>query len=270
MIPLSASRCFNTGGVDWNGQPFVKSCPVEQGRIQALWCGVQIPKDLPPGEYKGEVSVSPDGLEGSQVMVLLHVTEEILEDAGDSDPWKHSRLRWIDSTLALDDGVVPPFTPMKLDNTKVSCLGREVTIDKSGLLQSIQSYFTPEVTKIGTNGREILASPIRLVIEDADGNVLPWTEKGAELTKKAEGVVAWISENTTGPLTMTCKAQMEFDGYAEFNITLTAQENFHANDIRLEVPLQRAVANYMMGMGIKGGERPERYQWKWDPEKNQD
>ena len=270
MIPLSASRCFNTGGVDWNGQPFVKSCPVEQGKIQALWCGVQIPKDLPPGEYKGEVSVSPDGLEGSQVMVLLHVTEEILEDAGDSDPWKHSRLRWIDSTLALDDGVVPPFTPMKLDNTKVSCLGREVTIDKSGLLQSIQSYFTPEVTKIGTNGREILASPIRLVIEDADGNVLPWTEKGAELTKKAEGVIAWISENTTGPLTMTCKAQMEFDGYAEFNITLTAQENFHANDIRLEVPLQRAVANYMMGMGIKGGERPERYQWKWDPEKNQD
>ena len=270
MIPSSASRCFNTGGVDWNGKPFVKSCPIEQGKIQALWCGVQIPKDLPPGEYKGEVSVSPVGLEGSQVMFLLQVTEEILEDAGDSDPWKHSRLRWIDSTLALDDGVVPPFIPMKIDNTKVSCLGREVTIAKSGLLQSIQSYFTPEVTKIGSNGREILASPIRLVIEDADANVLPWTEKGAELTKKAEGVIAWKSKNTTGPLTMACTAQMEFDGYVEFNITLTAQEDFQANDIRLEVPLQRAVAKYMMGMGIKGGFRPEQYQWKWDPEKNQD
>ena len=270
VIPDSASRCFNTGGIDWTGKTFAKACPVAQGKIQALWCGIQIPKDILPGEYKGEVKVEPAGMESSQVMVQLQVTEEILEDAGDSDPWKHSRLRWLDSTLALDDGVVPPFTPMKLDNTKVSCLGREVTIAKSGLLQSIQSYFTPEVTKIGTKGREILASPIRLVIEDANANVLPWAEKGAELIKKAEGVIAWKSKNTTGSLTMDCSAQMEFDGYVEFNIKLKAQEDIEVRDIRLEVPLQRDVAKYMMGMGFKGGFRPEQYQWKWDPEKNQD
>jgi hypothetical protein len=270
VIPASASRCFNTGGIDWTGKTFVKACPVAKGKIQALWCGVQIPKNIPPGEYKGEVTVAPAGMESSQVMVLLQVTEEILEDAGDSDPRRHSRLRWLDSTLALDDGIVQPFTPLKLDNAKISCLGREVTIAKSGLLQSIQSYFTPGVTKIGTKGREILASPIRLVIEDANANVLPWTEKGAELTKKAEGVIVWKSTNTTGPLTLVCSAQMEFDGYVEFNITLTAQEDFQVNDIRLEVPLQRDVAKYMMGMGFKGGLRPEQYQWKWDPEKNQE
>jgi len=270
VIPSTASRCFNTGGVDWSGKAFVKTCPVEKGKIQALWCGVQVPKELPPGEYKGEVTVTPDGLESSKVLILLQVTEEILGDAGDSDPWRHSRLRWLDSTTALDDGIVPPFTPLKLYNTRMSCLGREVTIDKSGLLQSIQSYFTPEVTKIGVQGREFLASSIRLVIEDANANVLPWTEKGAELTKKADGVIAWKSTNTAGPLTMTCSAQLEFDGYIEFNIILTSLKDIELNDIRLEIPLKRDVAKYMMGMGFKGGFRPEQYQWKWDPKKNQD
>jgi len=270
VIPASASRCFNTGGIDWTGKTFAKSCPVEQGKIQALWCGVQIPKDLAPGEYKGQVTVAPTGMESSQVMVLLQVTGEIYEDAGDSDPWRHSRLRWLDSTLALDDRIVPPFIPVKLDNTKVSCLGREVTIAKSGLLQSIQSYFTPEVTKIGTKGRDILASPIRLVIEDANANILPWTEQSVELTKVAEGAVAWKSTNTAGPLTMACMAKMEFDGYVEFNIKLQAQEDMEVRDIRLEVPLRKDVAKYMMGMGFKGGFRPEQYQWKWGREKNQD
>jgi hypothetical protein len=270
VIPATAARCFNTGGVDWTGKTFVKTCPVELGKIQALWCGVQIPKDILPGEYKGEMTVAPAGMESSQVMVLLEVTEDILEDAGDSDPWRHSRLRWLDSTLALDDGIVPPFTPMELDNTRVSCLGREVTIAKSGLLQSIRSYFSSEVTQIGKESREVLASPIRLVIEDVHGAILPWTEEGAELTKVTEGVIAWKSSNTAGSLTMVCSAQMEFDGYVTFNVALSAKEDFQVNDIRLEVPIRRDVAKYMMGMGFKGGLRPEQYQWKWDSEKNQD
>jgi hypothetical protein len=269
-IPASAFRCFNTGGIDWTGKTFIKHCPVYKGKIQALWCGVQIPSDITPGEYKGEVTVTPSGQESSQVLVLLEVTEEILEDAGDSDPWRHSRLRWLDSTIALDDGIVPPFIPMKIDNTKASCLGREVTLAKSGLLRSIKSFFTPEVTKIGTRGREILASPIQLIIEDSDGAVLPWDEEGAELTKRAEGIIAWRSRNSAGPLTMNCSAQMEFDGYVEFNITIQAEEDVKVRDIRLEIPIKRDIAKYMMGMGFKGGLRPEQYQWKWDPEKNQD
>jgi hypothetical protein len=270
VIPASASRCFNTAGIDWKGQKFVKPCPVEKGKIQALWCGVQIPKDLSPGEYKGEVTVAPAGLKETQIMLLLEVKEEICQDSGDSDPWRQSRLRWLDSTIALDDGIVPPFTPMKLEKTRVGFLGREVTIAKSGLLESIRSYFTPEVTNIGKRSREILASPVEFVIENSQGKIMRWTEKGATLTKKAEGVIAWESQNTAGPLTMTCSAQIEFDGYIEFHVTLTSREEIPVNDIRLEIQLKEDVARYMMGMGVKGGLRPVQYRWKWDPEKNQD
>jgi hypothetical protein len=269
-IPASASRCFNTAGIDWGGKAFVKPCPVEKGKVQALWCGTQIPIDLPPGEYKGDVTVAPDGMRSSRVMVLLEIKEGICKDVGDSDPWKHSRLRWLDSTMALDDGIIPPFVPMEIDNTKVGCLGRQVTIAKSGLLANIQSCFTPEVTGIWKKSRDILASPIRLVVEDANGSVLLWHEKGAELTKKNEGVVAWKSRNTAGPLLMTCSAEMEFDGYILIDMFLAAQEDIAVNDIRLEIPIKKDVAKYMMGMGFKGGVCPDQYCWKWDHEKNQD
>jgi hypothetical protein len=269
-IPVSASRCFNKGGIDWTGKAFVKACPVERGKTQALWCGVQIPIDIPPGDYKGEATVVPEGLESSRVLLLLEVTEEICPDAGDSDPWSHSRLRWLDSTIALDDRTAPPFTPLKIENTRISCLGREVTIAKSGLLQSIKSFFTPEVTKIGTQGWEILASPIRLIMENSKGTVLSWDEKGAELTEQAEGKIAWKSKNSAGPLIMTCSARLEFDGYVEFDMTLKTEEDIEVRDIRLEIPLKGDIAKYMMGMGYKGGHRPGYYHWKWDQEKNQD
>jgi len=270
VIPALSSRCFNCGGIDWTGKTFVKQCPVEKGKIQALWCGVQIPKDLAPGEYKGEVTVTPIGMKSSQVMVLLDVGGEICEDAGDSDPWRHSRLRWLDSTIALDDGIVPPFTPLKMKSNTVSCLGREVTIAKSGLVESIRSFFDPGVTKIRKRSCDILASPIRLVIEDASGSVLSWVREGVELTKKTEGIVSWRSQNTAEHLVMTCSAHMEFDGYVQFDAALTAKEDIHVKDIRLEIPINKDAARYMMGMGFRGGLSPERYSWKWGPEKNQD
>jgi len=270
VIAASASTCFNAKGVDWTGKPFDKVCPMDEGRVQALWCGVQIPEDIDSGEYTGEVTVVPEGLEPSQIRLVLRVTDEVLEDAGDSDIWKHSRLKWLDSTIAIDDGIVPPFTPLQVNGNRVRCLGREVTLSQSGLPSQIQSYFTPGVTRIGEEGRDILASPLELVVEDSEKDIIPWNETGMEFLTIAEGDVSWKSINTSGPLTITCLGQMGFDGCVEVDIRLTSAEEMRVNDIRLEIPISRDVAIYMMGMGFKGGFRPKGFNWKWDMKKNQD
>ncbi len=270
IIPASVSKCISTAGIDWTGKPFAKVFSVEKGKVGVLWCGVQIPIDLPAGEYSGNVTVTPEDMESSRIMVRLNVKNEILGDAGDSDPWRQSRLRWLDSTIALDDGIVPPFIPTKLNGKTVSCLGREMAISKSGLPQSIRSYFTPEVIHIGTQGYDILSAPIKLVVEDSTKSVLPWAEEGIRITEQAEGVISWESKNTAGSLSMDCAARMEFDGFAEFDVKLEAGEELDVNDIRLEIPLRENIARYMMGMGFKGGTRPARFQWKWNPKNNQD
>ena len=63
---------------------------------------------------------------------------------------------------------------------------------------------------------------------------------------------------------------MEFDGYTNFQLTLKADQATDVRDCRLEIPLKSRFAKYMMGMGRKGGTRPESFQWTWDPARHQD
>ncbi|MDH5714485.1 MAG: DUF6067 family protein [Candidatus Aminicenantes bacterium] len=270
IIPDSAFSCFNTGGVDWTGRKFDKVCPIDKGKIQALWCGVQIPQDIPLGEYTGEVIVAPKGMEANVVKIVLNIKNEALEDAGDSEPWRHSRLRWIDSTIALDDKIVDPFTPMKVNGNIVSCLGRSVAIDNTGFPQSIQSLFAAEMTHLVGKGREILTAPINLMVKSTEDEIFAWEGGGVKIVKQAPGAITWESTSSAGSLMMDCHTRMEFDGYIDFKVTLSTAETMSVNDIRLEIPMRKDVARYMMGMGFKGGYRPIEYHWKWDPKHNQD
>ena len=65
-------------------------------------------------------------------------------------------------------------------------------------------------------------------------------------------------------LTLECQAKMEFDGYINFSLRLSAQQAAQVKDIRLEIPFRKDVAAYMMGLGRKGGYRPHEWKWTWD------
>ncbi|MCP5102629.1 MAG: hypothetical protein GY950_04585, partial [bacterium] len=278
-IPPIALRCFNLGGVDWTGKHFSKKCPVAKGKIQPLWFGVEIPEQLRAGTYEGTVVIRPKGKKSQAVKLRLIVSDELFTDYGDSDPRRLSRLRWLDSKTALNYNVVPPFTGMRIgknaDGTLIACLGRTLTVGKAGFPVSIRSRFAPEVTHIlEGGGREILASPVTLVVEDENHKPLSWQSgsKGITITRRSPGAVGWQFKNTAamGTLTMDCAAQMEMDGFVQYNITLSASKPVKISDIRLEIPLVKDVARYMMGLGLKGGYRPAEYKWKWDVKKNQD
>jgi hypothetical protein len=269
-IPASGARCFNTGGRDWMGRPFTKTVTVPHGKVQPLWMGVQIPESAAPGEYRGEVTVSPAGLPPSRVPVTLTVAARSVPAAGDNEPARHSRLRWLDSTLASDDDVVGPYTAVQVRDNAVSVLGRTVVVGRDGFPERIQSRFTQEMTSIGEKGRDVLAGPVRLVAEAADGPLPAWATSGIRFVKRAAGAVSWESDGAAGPLAMKTRAQMEFDGNIEFEVEVRAAQAAALKDIRLEIPLSREVARYMMGLGVKGGIRPASLQWSWDVEKNQD
>jgi hypothetical protein len=250
-IPAAALGCYNTGGRDWTGVPFRQWVTVLKGRVQALWCGVDVPRDAAPGEYRGTVTLSAKGLQPTKVDLTLAVADTVREDRGDAEPWRHSRLRWLDSTLAMDDEVVAPYTPMALDGRTVRCLGREVRLGDDGLPASIKS-----------GGVEILAGPVTLVAETPAGPAAAAMDD-LVFTKQAPGAVAWVSHGRAGALEVTRPASMEFDGYLHFEANLLAREAVDLKDVRLEIPVRREVAAYLMGMGFKGGRRPKEHAWKW-------
>jgi hypothetical protein len=269
-IPASALRCLNAGGINWNGEPLKKVCSVDKGKVQALWCGIQVPEDSRPGLYEGMVSVVPTGIAERHVKISLKVGSDLFPDAGDSEPGRQSRLRWLDSRIVFDDEVVAPFTTLVVEGSTINCLGRSVTLGPSGFPQRVQSFFAPEVTHLVERGRDVLAGPVKLVVEDAAGGLSSWKGAGLKFTKQKPGAVAWESRNVSDALVMDCRAQMEMDGFIEFKVRLTAAKPLDVKDIRLEIPMVKDATRYMMGLGFKGGVRPTEFQWAWDQKKNQD
>ncbi len=251
VIPSSALRCFNLGGTDWLGRT-MKNAPNLDLNVIALWFGVQVPKETSPGRYAGWITLKPTNARESNIHLVLDVNDKVLDDAGDSDLWRLSRLRWLDSTIGLDDEVTAPYTPMKVHGRTVSCLGREVKLADIGLPASIKS-----------GGREILARPMTFVVE-SDTGVVKFKGGKPKPSNAGPGGVTWEAESTGGDLTLLCRARMEFDGYTDFRVSVKSQGWINAKDIRLEIPIKREVATYMMGLGRKGGFRPEKWKWAWD------
>jgi len=283
-IPASAFRCFNLSGIDWLGRPMRKNFSVAVGKVRPLWVGLQIPKEA-KGKYVGEIKVKPKGLEETTVKLELTVEGEPIEDFGDGDNWRLSRLRWLDSTLGLEDEVVPPFTPLKVKGETVECLGRKVRFGKFGLPESIIS-----------NGREILAAPVRFILERNTGQGAKdtgqgtrgrsgrhfanaswlttssgrhyadasWLTTNKKWLKRNDAVAEWQVSASNGDFDLLVRTKMEFDGCILHSITVKAKRDVSVKDIRLEVPVRKEVATYMMGMGWRGGKRPKEWQWSWD------
>ena len=270
IIPGSAFSSFNTDGVDWKGSRFTKNIVVVKGHVQPLWMGVQVPDGATPGRYTGEIVVSPKGLKEGRIRFELTVTSVVVEAHGDNDPFKLSRLRWLNSQAAADDSIVPPFVPVTMSGNDVSCLGRTLSITNAGLPRQITSYFSPEVTGLRSTGREILTGPVELVVENVDGRQLQWKKEIVNPVKGGQGRSAWEGGSDADGFEMHVEGCLEFDGYADFQLTLTATKETEVRDIRLDVPMAADVAKYMMGLGVKGGYRQKGLDWKWNQQLNQD
>jgi hypothetical protein len=251
-VPAAVFHAFNLRGTDWLGRPMEKRIAVPGGKVQALWFGVQIPKDAAPGNYRGLLTFRPRGAEVSTVRLSLMVSPKVLEDGGVSDLWRYARLKWLDSTMGLDDEVVAPYTPLVVHGRTVACLGRQVTFGPTGLPESVRSM-----------DREILARPMNLVVETGQGPIA-WQRGTARLGQTAPGAVAVESHSSGKPFDMDCQAKMESDGCLNFRVSLQAREAIDVRDIRLEIPYRRDVASYMMGFCRKGGYRPSHWKWVWN------
>ena len=238
---------------------------MDKGKVQALWVGTQLTEHLSAGTYQGTVTVSAANAESKTVQVSLNVSENVIANHGDNEPWRHSRLRWLNSQIGFDDEVIAPYTPLVMKDKTISCLGREIKLSDLGLPEHITSYFKETMTGIGTNGRSVLAAPMELA---ADGGA--WENLNFEITKHKQGAIAWKALNQNSRFLMDLEGEMESDGNIAYKVTLVAREDASVEDVALRTHLASGVGRYMMGLGEKGGYCPNDLRWKWDVEKNQD
>jgi hypothetical protein len=268
-IAREAFSSFNTHGVNWRGVAYDRHVTVAAGDVQALWCGVMVPDSAAAGKYLGQITVSAAGHHVT-LPIQLTVTPELIADHGDDEPWRLSRLRWLDSRLALDTGLVKPYTPVAVHGNSIDILGRRITLAPSGLPAQIQSFFNSAMTGIGDEARPMLAGPIAISVTGTDSEPLSWKSTGVRMLRELPGAAVWQATSQAGDLTMQLQAELDFDGAIEYEIGLVARRQMSVADVALEIPLRDDVVRYLMGMNEKGGRAPDSYDWQWDVKRNQD
>jgi hypothetical protein len=251
LIPSGAITCFNTHGVDIDGKPFVLNVNVPKGRIQPLWIGIDIPYRIDAGTYEGIFTVSAAGQPDVKVRITLVIEDKVLSDRGDGETWRHSRLRWLNSTRGIDNEPVKPYTPLQTANKTITMLGREVILNEYGFPSEISAW-----------GNEILAAPIQFTLQ-SDNRIIGLQPKTFSFIQQENGIVSWEALAENDDIVLTSNGEIEFDGRMSYTCQVTAKNAIHLQDIRLEIPYRREMAGYMFGMGRLGGFTPKNHISRW-------
>ncbi len=252
VIPGEEVTCFNMGGTNWDGKPIDFQVNVPHEKVQAFWCGLQVPTNVRGGAYKGTTTVSAEGVAPRTVEVTIHVGKGLLADRGDGDLWRHARLRWLNSTIGMDDEPVAPYNNMELDGTTITATGKTLQLNANGL-----------PTSIAINDRQILSQPIAFIVE-TDRQPVTFSARNLQVEQKANGLVQWEASSEQEGIQFKCNAYMEFDGYIRYNIRVSAGKETRVKNIKLVTSYTPVSSEYFMGIGFDGGKRPNNYSWNWE------
>ncbi|MCG8307083.1 MAG: DUF6067 family protein [Cytophagales bacterium] len=245
--------CFNTGGIGPYGKPFTKRLDLGQGNVQPLWIGVDIPKDIKSGKYKGQITILAENTSPQKIDISIMITSEVLADRGDSEPWRHSRLRWLNSTLGIDDQPIKGYRPISfLGDRTYGFTGKTMTISESGFPGSFKVKDT-----------EILSRPIAFVVETQKGKEQFSGPQNVQLVKNAPGKMIGSWASVSKNIKIEGVGTIESDGFINYKLKLKVLKKLSVKDICLEIPFKSKVAKYMMGMGLPGTTVPKQHKAKW-------
>lgn len=300
-IPASAFNCFNTGGVDEHGIPFTKTYSVGgNGDVGSMWVGVQLPDDVSPGTYTSTMTLTSAGstTPPKSLTLTIAVSEPAgvpgrsrnsgggSMDHGDADVYGMSRLRWLDSTIGIDDNVTKPFVPLVVmpahpasspasGGFRIRTVNKEILIAENGFVQA--AVVTANKVRKGqpapvdyplltTDGVSIellgTASPTAV---PASVTAIPLAvTSAAKVVKQTDSEVSWTSTLSGAGVSVQVNSTFDFTSYLQTTMAFTGSA--HLSDIQLRFTVPQNQARYMLGMGNEGRQinATEIDAWRWN------
>lgn len=267
-IPAQKITSFNQEGKDRRGIPFRKKTSIRSGRLQPLWIGMDL-DSARKGNYDGSITISSGGNK-QDVNLRLKVKGENVANRGFDEGKRLSRLCWLNSDAGIDNEVSKGYLPVKVDDNRISILGRSFTIGADGLPLSIVSYFDSSNQTIKSTGEAIVKNPFRIIIEKENGALVNLVPDELKFTEINDSRASWEVKCESEDLDLEVNGEMEYDGFVDYHLRLLPKKQVRVKDIRLEIPVVDKKARYMMGLGHEGGNRVPEWKWKWDISRNQD
>lgn len=248
-IPASAWMCVNTDIVDAGGHAFTREAKIDAGKIVPLWCSVQVPLICKEGIYRGNIYITHKR-SSIPIEFELKVNKEFVRAGGVDEPWRLSRIAWLNSTIGSEETVTAPYTALQRQERTVSCLGRMVRFAENGFPVSVKA-----------NGREMLAGPVELNVY-VGSRKISWNCT-SRVTREAPSMVVMASRSEGEGYEIIVETKMEFDGGIGCEVRLVSKRGGPVSDIALEIPYLKASVPYAVGMSLKGGRRPSNWNWSW-------
>jgi len=251
MISRDSMTCFNQEGRGWDGKPVTFRVNVPERKVQALWLGVSIPSDVKEGSYDGWVLVKADNARDQKVRIRLDVADELLADRGDSELWRHSRLRWLNSDLGLKEEPVAPYQVLRRKGNTLVASGKELVLDGYGLPAGIVN-----------EGTALLKGPLTILMKNAGRQVK--VHPGELSFTESPGKISWATVWTARDFHVRCNAVLTSEGSVVYSFAVDAPSAITLSDIRLGLRFKETSVPYLMGMGLEGGSMPDLpYTWDW-------
>jgi hypothetical protein len=184
-----------------------------------------VPTAILPTVYTGKATIRINGKPAKTIALSVKVNSKISKDGGVSEPYKMTRLGWLNSTMAQQNTVIAPYTPLEINGNTVSLLGRKVEVNKDGFPKQIQTYFTPEMTEYAAAPNNLLTEGIHFHFIDAAGKKINLKSQGVQFTKKEAGTVQWTAVSANDSLQMDVTASLEFDGFMAYTVKVKALQD---------------------------------------------
>ncbi|NNM05679.1 MAG: hypothetical protein HKO65_11385 [Gemmatimonadetes bacterium] len=269
--------CFNCGGIGEKGQVFPKEIDVPAETVQPIWIGVGVPGNQGQATVTGIVTVASSNRGSRSIQVSLDVRDETAPNSGYNEPELQTRLAWLNSRVGSEpDFIIEPFVPVTVNEPMafsvptLSILGRSVELGPTGLPAQIYSYFTPDLTGFAEEPEPILAHPLELRVVTPGAHREEFSPSPFAVRQVSRGRAEWTTTSSSDYLEMTVEGALEYDGMLDLRITLAATSDAAIDDVVLPVSLVPDAAEYMLGLGRRGGKRPHSLYWKWAVENHQE
>jgi hypothetical protein len=172
-----------------------------------------------PGDYEVQAAVSLDGKDAFELRRPLVIPA----------------TPWLGNQLGLEDKVLPPWTPVRVEGTTVSCWGRSYRFDQAAL-----------PTQMASAGADLLARPISLHLT-ADGREVTWQQAvraGAASATRAELTGTAVAQIGGAPRTFTTRLTTEYDGLLLVEVSCDRPDQRPPQALSLEIPVKAEHAVY--------------------------
>ena len=257
---------------------------------------MDVPSDLPAGEYSGTISFDLSGVKQTAAVLKVALTVAAaaagkpIPNGGADDLWRMSRLGWLDSTVGIDRNITAGFEPLLLSGggggggggalvaggSSGSSSSHMATLTGNRSLVLGTSAAGTSVTlieSIHVEAQALLATP--LVFEVAG---VKWRAGSSRVTQQDNmtATVETVSLSTDGRLQLNSSVVISFDGFLDTTLVLSTTlllptRGVVISNTTMALTIPDAASPFFMGLAKTGGNRSVRYPdgvaWKWSQNK---